>query len=147
MEFAEAVCKTLSLCCPCTEHFHRYKVCAYRYTGQNTHSLRQPTRRVLEFPVGKGSLLELRNEALEVRPGWERQRENSKWNRKNASKHLTHPVGRSQHVPKVQIKGRMCILVTIMTVRATRYTLALWRETKETYLQETQSNGEEKQLN
>lgn len=33
--------------------------------------------RVLEFPIGEGSLLELRDEALEVRPEWvgERERE------------------------------------------------------------------------
>lgn len=73
---------------------------AHSYSGVQQHSqhtlahaLPQATLqachlswRVLEFPVGKGSLLELRDEALEVRPGWERVSERDRREKERESR-------------------------------------------------------------
>lgn len=62
---------------------------------------------VLELPIGEGSLLELRNEALEVCP----ERHRQTWNCDNncvsiASKHLTNSLIQSQRVSKRTWKGQ-----------------------------------------
>lgn len=56
---------------------------------------------VLELPIGKGSLLELRDEALEVRPGRQREKRNCDNNYvSTASKHPTNSLGQSQRAAK-----------------------------------------------
>lgn len=48
------------------------------HTGTRRHvATHSQDRRELEFPVGKGSFLELRDEGLEVSPGEEKERKGS----------------------------------------------------------------------